>query len=91
MGQAGSTIYVAGMAGIDPATQQLAGPAIQDQTRQALRNCLAIRDGGTGPRCHQAGRRTAERACVDHHDRAGRGLIGHNPPEYPAVLASPDV
>jgi len=38
----GSTLYVAGTAGIDVATRQLAGPTIQDQTRQALRNCQAI-------------------------------------------------
>jgi 2-iminobutanoate/2-iminopropanoate deaminase len=37
-----STIYVSGMVGIDPATGQLAGPSIQDQTRQALRNGEAI-------------------------------------------------
>jgi reactive intermediate/imine deaminase len=35
----GPTIYVAGMAGIDPATLKVAGPRIQDQTRQALTNC----------------------------------------------------
>ncbi|MET0887064.1 MAG: Rid family hydrolase [Mycetocola sp.] len=40
--RAGSTIYVSGMVGIDPATGELAGPSIQDQTRQALRNCEAI-------------------------------------------------
>ena len=38
----GSTLHVAGTAGIDVATKQLAGPTIQDQTRQALRNCEAI-------------------------------------------------
>src|SRR4051795_1164872 len=44
----GSTIYVAGMAGIDPATKQLAGATIQEQTRQALRNCRAIVEAGGG-------------------------------------------
>jgi len=38
----GSTIYVSGTAGIDPATNQLAGSTIQEQTRQALRNCENI-------------------------------------------------
>jgi len=38
----GSTVYVAGMAGLDPATQQMAGSTIQEQTRQALRNCQAV-------------------------------------------------
>ena len=35
------------MVGIDPTTGQLAGPTIQEQTRQALANCSAIlRAGG---------------------------------------------
>jgi 2-iminobutanoate/2-iminopropanoate deaminase len=38
----GPTVYVAGMAGLDPATKQMAGSTIQDQTRQALRNCEAV-------------------------------------------------
>ena len=44
----GSTIYVSGMAGIDVATKQLAGATIQEQTRQALRNCTAIIEAGGG-------------------------------------------
>ena len=38
----GSTIYVSGIVGIDPGTNQLAGSTIQDQTRQALVNCENI-------------------------------------------------
>ncbi len=45
--RAGRTIYVSGMAGVDPRTNSLAGPTIQDQTRQAMRNCEAVlRAGG---------------------------------------------
>ena len=44
----GSTIYVSGMTGIDAETKQLAGTTIQDQTRQALRNCKAIVEAGGG-------------------------------------------
>jgi 2-iminobutanoate/2-iminopropanoate deaminase len=40
--RAGSTVYVSGTAGIDPATGQLAGSTIQEQTRQALVNCQNI-------------------------------------------------
>jgi 2-iminobutanoate/2-iminopropanoate deaminase len=40
--KAGSTLYVAGMAGIDPATKQMTGSTIQEQTRQALINCTNI-------------------------------------------------
>src|SRR5262249_7061962 len=40
--KAGSTIYVTGVPGIDPKTKKVAGPTIQEQTRQALINCQAI-------------------------------------------------
>src|SRR3954451_10766637 len=42
----GSHVFVSGMVGIDPATGQLAGTTIQDQTRQALANCKAILAAG---------------------------------------------
>jgi 2-iminobutanoate/2-iminopropanoate deaminase len=38
----GSTIYVTGILGIDPRTNQPAGSTIQEQTRQALINCVNI-------------------------------------------------
>jgi 2-iminobutanoate/2-iminopropanoate deaminase len=38
----GTTLYVTGMAGIDPKTKLPAGPTIQEQTRQALINCEAV-------------------------------------------------
>jgi 2-iminobutanoate/2-iminopropanoate deaminase len=44
----GSMIYVSGMVGIDAATKQLAGTTIQEQTRQALRNCEAVVAAGGG-------------------------------------------
>jgi len=44
----GSTIYVSGMAGIDPATNKMAGTTIEEQTRQALHNCKAIVEAGGG-------------------------------------------
>ena len=37
-----ATVYVSGIVGIDPRTNQLAGTTIQEQTRQALLNCEAI-------------------------------------------------
>ncbi len=40
--KAGSTIYVSGITGTDPKTNQLAGSTIQEQTRQALINCENI-------------------------------------------------
>ncbi len=38
----GNTIYVAGTIGVDVKTGELAGPTVQEQTRQSLRNCQAI-------------------------------------------------
>jgi reactive intermediate/imine deaminase len=38
----GSTIWVTGIPGVDPQTNQPAGPTIQEQTRQALVNCESI-------------------------------------------------
>ena len=38
----GGTIYVTGVPGLDPKTNKVAGPTIQDQTRQALVNCENI-------------------------------------------------
>lgn len=46
----GSTIYVSGMVGVDPSTKALAGATIEEQTRQALRNCEAIVKAGGGTR-----------------------------------------
>lgn len=44
--KAGSQIHVSGLVGIDVATGQLAGPTIQEQTRQALANCRAVLAAG---------------------------------------------
>jgi 2-iminobutanoate/2-iminopropanoate deaminase len=45
--KAGSTIYTSGIVGMDPKTGQMAGTTIQEQTRQAIRNCENIlRAGG---------------------------------------------
>ncbi|HEY3972577.1 MAG TPA: Rid family hydrolase [Candidatus Sulfotelmatobacter sp.] len=38
----GSTIYLSGIVGMDPKTNQQAGSTIQAQTRQALVNCESI-------------------------------------------------
>lgn len=42
----GPTIYVTGVAGLDPQTNKVAGPTIQEQTRQALMNCESILSAG---------------------------------------------
>lgn len=44
----GSSLFVSGMTGTDVATGQLAGLTIQEQTRQALRNCLAVVEAAGG-------------------------------------------
>jgi 2-iminobutanoate/2-iminopropanoate deaminase len=38
----GSTLYMSGIAAIDAKTNQLVGATIQEQTRQAIRNCEKI-------------------------------------------------
>lgn len=48
----GQTIYVTGMLGIDPKTNQPAGPTIQEQARQALINCEAILRAGGATRAN---------------------------------------
>lgn len=40
--RAGDNIFVSGLVGIDPSKNSLAGSTIQDQTRQALKNCQAV-------------------------------------------------
>lgn len=40
--KAGQFVYVSGLVGIDARTGELAGPSIQEQTRQALTNCRTI-------------------------------------------------
>ncbi len=44
--KAGPHIYISGMVGVDPATKQMAGTTVQEQTRQSLRNCKAILEAG---------------------------------------------
>jgi 2-iminobutanoate/2-iminopropanoate deaminase len=44
----GPSLSVSGMVGVDVATRQLAGATIQEQTRQALRNCLAVVEAAGG-------------------------------------------
>lgn len=44
----GPFVYVSGMVGVDTATGELAGATIQEQARQALRNCVAIVEAGGG-------------------------------------------
>jgi len=44
--RAGQFLFVSGTVGVDPATGQLAGPTIQAQTHQALRNAHAIVEAG---------------------------------------------
>jgi 2-iminobutanoate/2-iminopropanoate deaminase len=48
----GQTIYVTGMLGIDPKTNQPAGATIQEQARQALINCEAVLRAGGATRAN---------------------------------------
>jgi 2-iminobutanoate/2-iminopropanoate deaminase len=42
--KAAGLVFVSGQTGTDPATGELAGPTIQEQTRQSLKNISAILD-----------------------------------------------
>jgi 2-iminobutanoate/2-iminopropanoate deaminase len=42
--RAAGLVFVSGQAGFDPATGELAGDTVQEQTRQALKNIAAILD-----------------------------------------------
>ena len=42
----GAQIHVSGLVGVDVTTGRLAGPTIQEQTRQALANCAAVLTAG---------------------------------------------
>ena len=44
--RAGGAVYVSGMVGIDVGSGNLAGPTIEEQTRQALTNCRAVLKAG---------------------------------------------
>lgn len=48
--RAGDRIWVSGMTGTDPASGQLAGPTVQEQTAQALTNCVRVVEAGGGRR-----------------------------------------
>jgi reactive intermediate/imine deaminase len=60
-------IFVSGTVGIDPATGDLAGETIEDQTRQALRNCEAVLAAGG--------------ATLD--DVVEVGVLLHDPADFP--------
>jgi len=40
--RAGAHVYVSGLVGVDVGTGSVAGPTIQEQTRQALENCRTV-------------------------------------------------
>lgn len=46
----GPFIFVSGMTGTDVATAQLVGPGIEEQTTQALGNCVSVIEAGGGSR-----------------------------------------
>lgn len=74
----GSVIYVSGTTGTDVTTGQLAGPTIQEQTRQAMRNCAAIlAAGGRDARRCGASDGTARRP--GRLRRSQRGVRRHLP------------
>ncbi len=97
--RAGSHLWVSGMTGIDPATGRLAGPSIQEQTRQALANCERViaAGGGTRDDIVEVGVLLAQPTDFDGLNEAyAEHYPGHPPtrhvarlgPELPGVLVS---
>lgn len=64
--KAGDHVYVSGMVGIDASAGNLAGPTIQEQTRQALTNCKAV----------------LEAAHATMHDVVEVGVLLTNPSDF---------
>jgi len=47
--RAGNLLFLSGFVGMDPATKQLAGDTVEEQTRQAIRNCASVlSEAGSG-------------------------------------------
>jgi reactive intermediate/imine deaminase len=67
--KAGGQIFISGTVGIDPATGGIAGNTIQEQTRQALKNCEAILKAGG--------------ATLD--DVVEVGVLLHDPDDFPGL------
>jgi reactive intermediate/imine deaminase len=67
--KAGGQIFISGTVGIDPATGSIAGNTIQEQTRQALKNCEAILKAGG--------------ATLD--DVVEVGVLLHDPDDFPGL------
>ncbi|MEV6303440.1 Rid family hydrolase [Actinoplanes sp. NPDC051861] len=64
--KAGGLVHIAGQAGIDVSHGGLAGPTIQEQTRQALANCRAV----------------LRAAGAAWEDIAEVGVLLHNPADF---------
>ena len=72
--KAGQHVHVSGLVGLDVSNGKLAGPTIQEQTRQALTNCQAV--------LHAAG------ATLD--DVVEVGVLLTNPTDFAGMPSSPD-
>lgn len=89
----GSTIYVTGMAGIDPRTKLPAGPTIQDQTRQSLINCEAVLRAAGATRANVV---EVQVLLAKPEDFAGlneayAGFFGVDPPVRSVARLGPDI
>lgn len=92
----GPFIFVSGMVGIDVTTGRLTGPTIQEQTRQALANCLAVVEsgGGTLEDVVEVGILLADPDDFAGMNEAYAEVVGADPPaRYAAKLGAviPDV
>lgn len=95
----GPHIWVSGMTGLDPASGNMAGPTIQQQTKQALTNCERIVEAGGGTRddivevgvllAHSDDFAGLNEAYAEHFpDSPPTRYVARLGPELPGVLVS---
>jgi 2-iminobutanoate/2-iminopropanoate deaminase len=95
----GAQIWVSGMTGLDPASGQMAGSTIQEQTEQALTNCERIIEAGGGTRddivevgvllAHPDDFAGLNEAYAEHFsERAPTRYVARLGPDLPDVLVS---
>lgn len=79
----GDTVYLSGQIGLDPATMELAGEGVAEQSEQVLRNLAAV--------CRAAGgdldrivKLTVYLVDLDHFTVLGEAMARHFTPPFPA-------
>jgi 2-iminobutanoate/2-iminopropanoate deaminase len=89
----GSAVHVSGMVGVDVTTAELAGPSVQQQTTQALRNCQYVLEAA-GCSLHDVGMVTvllADPADFAGMNEAYAAFFGDEPPARAVARLGPEL